>query len=73
MTLSPNFPAQMEARNVREKIAEIERLKAALRHLVYEITHLSPEEDDGSHQCRISKPALQSARAELSEGANDGG
>ena len=73
MTLSPNFPAQMETRNVQEKIAEIERLKAALRHLVYEITHLSPEEDDGSHRCRISKSALQSARAALNEGANDGG
>lgn len=39
MTLSPNFLAQMEARNVREKIAEIAALKAEndrLRELLRE-------------------------------------
>ena len=44
---------------------EVERLREALRLMIYETTHLSPEEDDGSHWCRISKDALAHARAAL--------
>jgi hypothetical protein len=45
--------------------ARIEELEAALREMVYETTHLSALEDDGSHKCRISKGALGLARAAL--------
>jgi hypothetical protein len=38
----------------------------ALRELIYEITHLSVAEDDGSHRCTISKTALDNARRALS-------
>jgi hypothetical protein len=44
---------------------EVERLQAALKQLVYEVTHLSPEEDDGSHWCKISRKALADARKAL--------
>ncbi|MGN6146291.1 MAG: hypothetical protein ACTHOP_22180 [Mesorhizobium sp.] len=37
----------------------------ALKQLVYEATHLSPRDDDGSHLCRISASALVNARAAL--------
>ena len=37
----------------------------ALREMIYETTHLSPQEDDGSHWCKISKSALEKARAAL--------
>lgn len=42
-----------------------DNLAAALEWLVYEITHLSPREDDGSHKCRISGDALERARRAL--------
>ena len=47
--------------------AEIERLRAVLTVMVYETTHLSAEEADGSHWCRISKEALTQARAALAQ------
>jgi hypothetical protein len=56
-------PAEVEAR-----IAELE---GALREMVYETTHLSPEYDDGSHWCKISKRALEKARAALTGGKNE--
>lgn len=37
--------------------------REALEALVYEITHLSPMEDDGSHRCKISAAALAQARS----------
>ncbi len=40
-------------------------LEDALRRMVYETTHLSAEEDDGSHWCKIPKDALTVARAAL--------
>jgi hypothetical protein len=43
----------------------VEVLETALREIVYETTHLSVLEDDGSHNCRISKDALDQARAAL--------
>ncbi len=52
---------------VREAADEIERLKEALRTMVYETTHLSPMETDGSHWCKISAEALAQARATLSK------
>lgn len=42
-------------------------LKAALALIVYETTHLSPVEEDGSHWCRITGPCLNKARAALQE------
>ena len=39
----------------------------ALRLYIYETTHLSAEEDDGSHWCKISKDCLTRARATLAE------
>jgi hypothetical protein len=42
-------------------------LETALANLVYEVTHLSPRNDDGSHDCRISAEALQIAREALQE------
>lgn len=49
-----------------------ERLRQALRLLIYEITHLSPMEDDGSHRCKVSAVALKEARAALDEGQKEG-
>ena len=46
---------------------EIEKLRAALRELIYEITHLSPQEDDGSHRCTITGETLRKARMALGE------
>lgn len=43
------------------------RLAEALRTMIYETTHLSPENDDGSHDCRISRPALARSREALAE------
>lgn len=61
-------------RELERKDAEIERLRAvnaellaALRTMVYETTHLSPLEDDGSHKCKISKAALEAARAAIAK------
>jgi uncharacterized protein YoxC len=66
------------ARNVegrQERIdtleAEVARLKAALRTMVYEATHLSQEEDDLSHWCKFTGDALQAARAALTHGENN--
>jgi hypothetical protein len=44
---------------------EIQRLRAALKEYVYETTHLSPQNDDGSHWCKISKDVLANAREAL--------
>lgn len=46
---------------------ENERLREALRVMIYETTHLSPMEPDGSHWCRITADALNTARAALGE------
>lgn len=37
----------------------------ALAALIYETTHLSPRDDDGSHWCRITADALEAARDAL--------
>lgn len=41
--------------------------REALRVMIYETTHLSPMEPDGSHWCRITADALNTARAALGE------
>tara|TARA_R110000782_G_scaffold7051_4_gene23822 strand:- start:1264 stop:1569 length:306 start_codon:yes stop_codon:yes gene_type:complete len=51
--------------------AEVARLKAALRTMVYEATHLPQEEDDVSHWCKFTFDALQAARAALAHGETD--
>ena len=48
--------------------ASAAELKAALREMIYETTHLSPQEEDGSHWCKISKHTLAKARAAVREG-----
>ena len=55
-------------------VARIEELEAklakaveALEFYTYETTHLSAEEDDGSHWCKISKGCLDHARTTLAE------
>jgi hypothetical protein len=45
--------------------AEVERRRGVLKEAVYDVTHLSPEELDGSHWARISAEWLQKARAAL--------
>lgn len=44
---------------------KIDSLTEALCRMVYETTHLSPQRDDGSHDCRISNAALTAAREAL--------
>ena len=72
-----NEAAEIAARNEAESrleaaLAEVARLREALERMVYETTHLSPEEDDGLHWCCISKDALAKARAALAKGAPHG-
>ena len=45
--------------------AELAEAVDALQMFVYETTHLSPIEDDGSHWCKISADCLETARAFL--------
>jgi hypothetical protein len=40
-------------------------VREALVEMVYETTHLSPENEDGSHLCIIPKHTLEKARAAL--------
>jgi len=47
-------------------------LREALAEFIYETTHLSPVEDDGSHWCRISAECLENGRTALREGAEFG-
>ena len=54
-------------------IAAAPELFEALAELIYEATHLSPREDDGSHKCRITAPVLAKARAALSKASTEGG
>ena len=61
-------PLRMEAADRIEALeAENERLREGLREYVYETTHLSPQENDGSHWCKISANCLNNARAALGE------
>lgn len=53
--------AARPSETVRESGKSGER-KAALLDLIYEITHLSPMQVDGSHHCQISGDALARAR-----------
>lgn len=55
------------ADRIEQLTAEVERLREALRVMIYETTHLSPMEPDGSHWCRITADALNTARAALGE------
>lgn len=48
-------------------LSHIRELEGALREMVYETTHLSPQEDDGSHWAKISKAALLKARQALKD------
>ena len=52
---------------LQKRVVELE---GALSEMVYDATHLSPQEDDGSHWCKISKGTLEKARAAL-EGKKD--
>lgn len=43
----------------------IQKAREALREMIYETTHLSPEEADGAHKCIIPARALSNARSAL--------
>lgn len=43
--------------------AQLEEARKALRTFIYETTHLSACENDGSHWCKISKETLEKGRA----------
>lgn len=47
--------------------ALLAKMAEALMPMVYEATHLSPMNDDGSHNCKISRAALTVAREALVE------
>jgi hypothetical protein len=52
----------------RNQIITDPRVKAlveALALIIYETTHLSPQEDDGSHWCKISAECLEKGRQAL--------
>jgi hypothetical protein len=49
----------------------LEEASKVIEELVYETTRLSPEEDDGSHRCNISKASLMQARSWLSSNKGD--
>ena len=57
-----------EATALQKRVAVLE---GALREMVYEATHLSPQEDDGSHWAKISKGTLEKARAALTGGKDE--
>lgn len=61
------FLHKQEIAALQKRVAKLE---GALREMVYEATHLSPQNIDGSHWCKISKDALEKARAAL-EGKKD--
>ena len=50
---------------IQQLVAEVARLRQALRTMIYEITDLSPLEDDGTYWCKISDEALTSAIASV--------
>lgn len=56
----------------RAEVVE-ECARVALREFIYETTHLSPEEEDGSHWCRISAETLRAGRAALAPTSPTGG
>src|SRR5258708_344804 len=55
----------IKANLLAAKDAEIAALRSAVERFVYETTHLSPMEYDGSHKCTISSNALNQGRAAL--------
>jgi hypothetical protein len=59
-SVAENLDAQLRA-----LYAETERLRAALTNFIYETTHLSPQRDDGSHDCRISAATLNAGKEAL--------
>ena len=61
----------LAADEITRLTAENERLRALLREAVYEATHLSPQEPDGSHWAKMSAAWLAQARAELTETSDD--
>jgi len=69
----PRSTEYIRADVVASLTAERDRLREALARLVYEATHLSPMQDDGSHVCAISSVALKNARAALSGTAPETG
>lgn len=64
-TKAPNASQLVqEQHRFEQKVPEaaFERMRSTLGELIYEITRLSPMEDDGSHKCQISQRALAAAR-----------
>ena len=66
--------AQRRAENYNRAVdaeAALAEARKVIEELVYETTHLSPEKDDGSHWCKISKAALTQAREWLQANKED--
>ena len=60
--------ADLCAKSEAISLTQDDRVRAlidALREFIYETTHLSPIEDDGSHWCKISADCLEKGRAAL--------
>ena len=55
-----------QARATAAEAREV-KLLAALATFIYETTHLSPMEADGSYWCKISADCLSKARAAIEE------
>lgn len=51
--------------------AEREELREVLQAFIYETTHLSAQEDDGSHRCKISVDTLRRARKLAGDKSDD--
>ena len=58
-------PISISCGEIREAASEIIMLREVLRGFVYEATHLSPVEADGSHWCKISSSCLKNGRNAL--------
>lgn len=60
-----NTLARMNRSQADEYRTRCVDLLEALEAFIYETTHLSPERDDGSHDCRISRATLKQGRAAI--------
>jgi len=71
MEANRRFIAAANPAAVRALLADLDRMREALAEYVYETTHLSPMEVDGSHWCRIPAETLARARSALSQGTSN--
>ena len=70
------FPKKATAEQIaawRASLAPAKDARSALQRFIYEATHLSSEEVDGSHWCKISAECLEQGRQALRTEARTGG